>query len=197
MKRICSAICLIGIVAFTAGFLGPKATQISVSTNSMTTIGAGGTNVQTMFDWLDDYLPTIPDGYVSTNYGVLTYPRLANNNTYSSGTTNNMKALTLSDILVATPSTENITNNGTLVLSGPSVIATSYGTTNGCTNYVYLPSPGTQGRVVILANSLAATNLLGVHMWTNTMRGPEFVLSAGEMAILFANSATNWFAIGQ
>jgi hypothetical protein len=186
------------------GFTGPAAKQVTVTTNAFTNILAGSSTLQGILDWMDDNMMYDGSDYLLAATADTTYFSLAAGNTATAGTTNSFaisyvrteQVITADAVQVWLSNALTATNGATLVLAGSVSVVTSYGAAASATNTVILPSPAKLGQVYLLVNNKASTNLLAVASST-TMDGPALLLSAGEMALLYATATNKWVGIGQ
>jgi hypothetical protein len=104
---------------------------------------------------------------------------------------------TLAGKVVLTPiANANVTNGQDVTLSGVVNYLTGTGSPNVNTNTITLALPTAAGQIAILYCGHASTNLIAI-AGSGTFRGPAVELSAGQSAIIFAPTATNWAGIGQ
>lgn len=212
MKRFLSSLLIVSLVASPClAFLGPVASQVTVTTNGYSNLQAGGTTLQGTLDWLDDHMLTDSGGFITEVATRAYYLSLTNNNTMAAGTTNSEANLTVrghlsvetnlqvgaaAPVVLLSPASLTATNGATLTLNGASAIFVSYGSLSNGTNVVLLPAPVTANRLLVLGNAKASTNLLAVAA-SGTLDGPAIQLAPGEMAVLFASETNKWFALGQ
>jgi hypothetical protein len=99
--------------------------------------------------------------------------------------------------LTTTPvASVNVTNGQAVTLSGVINLLRGTGSAANGTNTITLAAPSASGQWAIIHNANIASNLIAVAS-SGTLHGPAIELSAGESAILFAPSATNWAGLSQ
>jgi hypothetical protein len=99
-------------------------------------------------------------------------------------------------LTLTTVGTVTATNGQPITLSGVINSLRGTGQANAKTNTITLVNPSAAGQMAILYNIIGATNLVAVAA-TGSFSGPALELDAGQSAILFAPTATNWAGIGQ
>jgi hypothetical protein len=105
--------------------------------------------------------------------------------------------ITMTGKLTTTPvANVNVTNGQAVTLSGVVNLLTGINGAVDTTNTITLVAPSAAGQLAIIYNAKTATNLIAVAS-SGTMHGPAIELAAGQMAILFAPTATNWAGLGQ